>query len=262
LYGTLRVAGFALADIDGNGLDEVLLTTYFGNVFWYRHGLMLDTMPGGRYHRSWKTGSLSFGTKILDVSDVTGRGYHSLLITDPDAYTNLYGASFLYNTGISLRDSCVAAAEGQYVMDKFSTTAVGVGDRSGDGRSEFIVGSSANDAQGFLAVFLGDSSYGPAVNAVVENTSLPRSSLLLDLFPNPVSTELAVLGNATQVSGYPCEITIDDILGRHCVSVFQGRLPASGVREHVPVSSLPAGTYVCRFRSGGEQATRVFAVVH
>src|SRR5579883_1083290 len=233
--------GFNMFDVDGDGVDDILLSGYDEDyspdlqvdrtVFVYKGGKNISPYPTYYFHRPFQTNSAAFGTKIVDVGDVTGHGYHSVLITDPEAYGNAVGAVFLYNMGKALKDSCVATASGFDIShggfdNSFGLQVAAPGDLNGNGKASIIIGAQESDdpiGAGWCFVFSGDTSYGPV--GVHEPLIVPQYFTLNQNYPNPVSTTTDIAFAITDAKLYGAELTLDiyDMLGKKLLTAYQGK---------------------------------------
>src|SRR5579883_1142225 len=231
--------GFGVFDVDGDGVADILLEGYDNNydpslktdkaVFVYKGGKNISPYPTYYFHRPFQTNSAAFGTKIVDVGDVTGRGYHSLLVTDPEAYGNAVGAVFLYNMGKALKDSCVATASGFDIShggfdNSFGLQVAAPGDLNGNGKASIIIGAQESDdpiGAGWCFVFSGDTSYGPV--GVHEPLIVPQYFTLNQNYPNPVNDVTDIVFAVTDAKLYGATITLNiyDMLGKKLFTAYQ-----------------------------------------
>jgi len=109
--------GFTITDIDNDSVDDVLLGGSRG-VLVYGGGETIHSNPTHIFHRPFETSSALFGAVILNLGDITGRGYSSLLVTDPDASLGNQEnvAIFLYNIGKGLEDKSSTATHATRVV--------------------------------------------------------------------------------------------------------------------------------------------------
>lgn len=211
-----------------------------------------------------------FGSCILDMGNVTGRGYHSLLVTDPGALINQTGAVFLFNIGSALKDSCVAMASGpRGSFDALGITAISPGDLTDDGRNEIMVGGNVEPSAyghrvGTVRVFLGDSLYGPEVSSVHEYRPNPAQLSLDQNYPNPVSTTTDISFEIYNAVPSAAEVTLKlyDILGNECATLYHGVADGYKTTVRIQTQRLPQGTYIYRLAAGEHVVSRIMSVLH
>lgn len=268
------VASVQMIDVDGDGVDDLCLSGYdnkyrpgqpaYTCVFVYEGGDSISPLPSYFFHCPHQTGSFEFGTKIIDLGNLTGHNYHTIAITDPDASDGgtENGAIFLYNIGKALKDSCVAYGAGpQGYMDNFGTNIISLGD------SEFAVGADADsiaigayDHGGRVFVFHGSSSYGPVV-VVDDAVSLPNEFWLSQNYPNPFSNTTTIPFAFQTARNARVVLSVYDMLGREVTRLYDGA--AGEAPTHIQFSSagVPSGAYVARLISAGRTAERIIQIV-
>src|SRR5579883_1676208 len=269
--------GFGVFDVDGDGIDDILLEGYDNNysqnlkvdktLFVYKGGKNISPSPTYFFHRPFQTNSAAFGTKIIDVGNFTGRGYHSLLVTDPQA-NGLGGEVFLYNMGKALKDSCVAVATYGFSSgdgEGFGTQVAAPGDLKGDGRTEIVISSYAESQStsgtGAVVVFSGDTSYGPV--SVHELFAAPQYFTLNQNYPNPVNDVTDIVFAVTDAKLYGATITLNiyDMLGKKLFTAYQGKADTYEYTIRVDASGLHEGNYYYRLSCGGEEETKMMSVI-
>jgi hypothetical protein len=258
---------FFATDLDGDSASDLLVKSFDNNRYSLYHngGLVLgfrcgknpSREPAYTFHSPFNSG---MGNSVIDVGDACGRGYHSLLITDENSDIGAYGggAVFLYNIGKGYVDSCVAYAAGIYDMGGLGHTAIAAGDLSGDGLSDWIVGSKEappstnNEDNGKMAVFLGDPSYATPPSGVQELGQPTSTVPTLTCYPNPCRSAVFLRYDLAEV--HDTRIEVCDILGR---IVLGSNAPHGPALWRISVQSLSAGTYECRLISGTHTISRM-----
>jgi hypothetical protein len=262
--------GFSTIDADGDGVDDIFLSGYDNDykpsfkinttIFVYKGGANIDKLPTYYFHRPFQTNSSTFGTQMIDVGDVTGNKYHSLLVNDPDAYMG-GGAIFLYNLGKGLADACTGYAEGPYSdNDCFGCCLTALPDLDSDGRAEFATGYAGRNSDripigaGGVFILKGDAAYGPKVG-VDEQFNVPNRMGLIQNYPNPFSRLTTIYISLDATSGKEARLSVIDALGREVAVLLTG--PAGRMTHSVVFdgSKLPGGMYVCRFTLGEERVS-------
>lgn len=261
--------GFLITDANGDSVDDIVLGAADGAQV-FQGGIAVSPHPTYYFHKPVSTGSATFGQKLVNVGDVTGFGYPSLLVTDPDG--DLAGGSnggtiFLFNMGRALKDSCVAYASRQDFESYMGTTAISSGDVNGDGRMDFLVGrdesiSLGPDHVGGLTQFLGSSDYGPVT--VRELPVLPHALRLDQNYPNPfaTTTDIAFAITDSRLADAEVTITLYDMLGDCVGTVYRGTADGFAYTVRLDATRLPAGIYCYRLVCGGQQLARRLSVAH
>lgn len=148
-------------DIDGDGYRD-----YAGGA---RNASHVVLEGGAVYVWSGKTGQLihrldgtvpfsAFGLRFTSIPDVDGDGRHDLLIGAPEELFDL-GAIYLYSGASGQR---LQRRPGQTPWGKFGTSMSSIGDITGDGYPEVIVGAPFADQERGEVVVL----KGPSLNPV------------------------------------------------------------------------------------------------
>lgn len=267
--GDLGGYGFSF-DADADSVDDIEMAVG-GVVLVYKGGEHIDSLPTYQFVTPVPTyTTFNFGTIILDIGDISGHGYHSMLVTDPEA-GGLVGAVYIYNLGKALKDSCVAYAFGQQTyIGYFGTQAIAIGDVNHDGLSDVMVSALEDTVNGgggqytgAIFVFLGNASYGPTVD-VDESNAAPLNYCLLQNFPNPgsTSTEIQFSVNGS-ISGYhTVEVKLYDMLGRELKTLFRSEAPQGTYILHVACDDLATGLYYYRLRYGEKELTKTLSIIH
>jgi hypothetical protein len=248
-------------DISGDGIDDILVESIDhkryaatksggGLVLGYTCGNNPSQDPTYSFHGPRKINEINFGDRIIDVGDICGKGYHSILIsaeTTPVLSID-DGAVFLYNVGKGYRDTCVGWAHSTGQPSAFlGHTSIAVGDINGDSLADFMVGSNdgpivgSTDFNGRLIVFLGDSSYAtPTTGVEGETIMVPGAGIAL--FPNPCQDAVWADCSFPEVrTGRVVELV--DMLGR---TVQRLRAEGRTASTHMDMKGLPAGAYLVK----------------
>ncbi len=263
--GTVSV-GYALMDVDGDGVEDIVIGTTSATLV-YKGGTNIMPTPKFIFRPLPSLLYFDYGAKIVDVGDATGRGYHSILVADPDVSNGGLngGTIYLYNIGKALSDTVKAYAVGGY-GEAIGTQVAAPGDLNGDGKADFIVGyqdGNPNDVQGGgeVTVFLGDTSYGPV--AVREPQNAPQSFTLAQNYPNPVNDVTDIVFAVADARLYGAEVTLDiyDMLGKKMLTAYRGKADNYEYTIRVDASSFPPGSYYYRLSCGGEQMTKMMNII-
>lgn len=256
--------GFIVCDVNDDSTED-LIFGHAERVVWYKGGATISPYPSGYFSKPKLTGSATYGSKLVDVHDVTGRGYPSLLITDPegDLAGGMQGGTvFLFNMGKALKDSCVAYASRQDFESYFGTQAIAVNDVSGDGLADFLVGGLSDHLAGYVAMFKGSPNYGPL--SVQQTITPPTGFLLEQNYPNPVvdDTRITFAIPDNQLDGSEVTVKLYDVLGKFITTVYRGVVDGFGYTLRFGASNLPSGNYTYRLSCAGKQLVRKMNVVH
>jgi len=248
-------------------VDDILLGDTWGDVLVYRGGDSISPIPTDTIRRPFVTESATFGANIVNVGDITHRGYSVLAIADPsssfDGYNN--GSVFLYPIGRAYRDSCTAYMSGpQADMDAFGTQIIPMPDVDGSNNG-FMIGSDEDvfgtggslSGAGAIYVFRGDTTLGPPVS--VRQIPVIHSAISLsESYPNPTGNNAVV--SFTTPPGVEALLMLYDILGKPVKELYHGST-GNGIVT-INAVSLSAGVYVYRLTCGNSSVSRLLSVVH
>lgn len=256
--GQLAYGGYSF-DVDADSVEDIVMAAG-GVVMAYKGGSHIDSLPTYYFTTPFPNGTTTyFGSTILDVGDISAHGYHSMLVTDPEA-NGVNGAIYIYNIGKHPKDSCVAYAFGP--PSYFGEQAIAIGDANSDGLADIMVSSSAQD-EGEVFVFLGDPSYGSPTE-VVEHESVPSSFDLQQNYPNPFSrtTQISFSTDITAGGHSTAQLRLYDVLGREVKMLFNDHVEQGRYVVHVDGSKLPEGSYYYRLCHEGKEIVRRLNIVH
>jgi len=236
-----------LADVFGTGIDAIIYGSSPRTYVYGGKGGAIPSEPTFYFSDFDSLVSGGFGSVVADIGDISGHGYHSLLISDLDWGGNNVGKIYIFNLGKALKDSCVAYAEGpEGFEDFFGVQAIPLGDLDGDGRAEFAVAGDETLQPlhaGRIYIFYGDSSYGPS--GVKDWLAAPSIFTLSQNYPNPFSTSAEVSFTVVEPSLYGKEITLTlyDMQGKEIETAYHGT--ADGMQHNVRIDAaeLPSGNY-------------------
>jgi hypothetical protein len=242
-------------DADGDGRGDLLVGAPWEApprvyLFSGASGTLRQTLT------SLTSGYNAFGTSIAGVPDVTGDGRGDLLIgaslarlhNSPAsaAYMTDAGRAFVYDgaTGALVQILHSPNAE---VAGQFGQGVAGVGDVSGDGRGDLLIGAPYENP--------GTSPYQAGRAYVFSRFPLGESALVSDahsaravISPNPACDYAALWFSLEEPS--EVRLALYDVLGRKGAAVEAGRLGAGPHRLGLDLSGFPAGVYVWRLTTG------------
>ncbi len=258
--------GYLIDDADADGIDDIILGSY-AEVLIYRGGDSISPQVTYRLHPPHL--AASFARKIIDAGDITGRGYHTLVVNYPtDSYTGyMNGAVFLYNMGKALKDSCVAAGYGPVGFDDyFGTSVIPLSKIDSSNIPGFMVGRAEGSAAtlhtGAVTAFYGDTSYGPMVG-LREDGSIPVVFSLSQNYPNPSSGETTIDFSVLdpRLYGSSVTVTLYSEYGEKAQTLYRGMADNIIRALHIDTETLPSGNYFYRLTCGGREETRMMSIM-
>jgi len=262
VQGSGLATGIAIINAYDDSTADIALGTVSAVLIYRGGGFIADT-PAFAFHRPFETSSTQWGSDIVDVGNITGRGYSTLLVTDPDASLGNQenGAIFLYNIGKGLKDKCVGYARGNEFAGKFGTSVIAIGDVNNDSKNDFMVGGDAygkTDHAGYVAVFLGDTIYGPTT-AVREIGVTPTVISLAQNYPNPCSVNTIV---TFDIAGErEVKLNVCDAVGRVVTTVISERVNTGRYAANIITQNLSNGTYRYDLTDGNSHISKIMTVV-
>lgn len=159
-YGT---AVDLIADLDGDGLDEVLVGAYLDGTNGNQAGKVevLSGASGSVIHVRYAESALDhFGFAVARAGDVDGDGFEDFVVGAPMAGFNSDGKVYVYS---GLTGAEIWSVAGPSPFMRLGTSVAGAGDLDGDGRAEVIVGANGddldpNDDRGSATVYSGQDA--------------------------------------------------------------------------------------------------------
>src|SRR5579883_525986 len=226
------MGSFVIADADGDGIDDMILGSY-SEVLIYKGGKTINPHVTNLLHPPPNVQVASFAVIITDVGDITGRGYHTIVVSYPTDSNSGYlsGAVYLYNFNVgdnAPKDECVADGFGPVGFeDSFGQTVIASGNANGKGQHSFMVGRTEGTAAtahgGGLTAFWGDTSFGPMVG-VREDGSIPVVFSLGQNYPNPFSGETHIDFSVLdpRLYGSSVTLTLYNEFGENVATLYRG----------------------------------------
>ena len=241
----LNSSALACFDANGDGIADLLWTNRDGQGDWvYIHygGVAFDTIPGLKLQ---DPGVANFGNAIINAGDMNGDGHDDILVAAYRA-TNTSGFVFVFGGGPQI-DGTFDAAVGMDSDSDFGVSVSSVGDVSGDGLSDIIVGAPAYDFaisnKGYWGIFKGDSAI--RVTPVKEGEQLPRVMTLHQAYPNPFNPQTTIRYDLNRSATVTLEVF--NVLGqRVTLLVHGGKVPGS-YEAVLDGSGLASGAYLYRW---------------
>jgi len=265
------MGSFVIADADGDGIDDMILGSY-SEVLIYKGGETINPHVTYLLHPPPNVQVASFAVIITDVGDITGRGYHTIVVSYPTDSNNGYlnGAVYLYNLNVgnnAPKDECVADGFGPVGFeDSFGETVIASGNANGLGQYSFMVGRTEGTAatahSGALTAFWGDTSFGPMVG-VREDGSIPVVFSLGQNYPNPFSGETNINFSVLdpRLYGSSATLTLYNEFGEKVKTLYSSTADNIIRSLHFNAEELPSGNYFYRLECGGRETTRMLTIL-
>lgn len=237
--------GLACIDVNADGRKDLLWATldsaravsiYFGRSD-FRPEPDLQLRDPGVGH---------FGFQIVDAGDMNGDGYNDIAVGCPQA-DYVTGLVFVFSGGPSMND-VFDAAVGKTQDSDFGYSLASLGDVTGDGLADLIVGRPRYDfgkEKGYWAVFKGSRNIPVPVGAL--HAGIPAEFVLGEPYPNPFNPTTTVpftVAVHSQVT-----LTLYDALGRRIETLLhEEREPGSYITT-AQGSSLASGVYFIEMKA-------------
>ena len=152
----------AVGDIDGDGLDDALVTADQASIDGTRNGAVL-LLPGSSIGGTGEAGDEvliagestyhDFGSDLANVGDIDGDGVDEVFISAPGNYEDLFLQGVVYRIpATALADSSFSLPDadrilGESVRSRLGTTHA-LGDFTGDGYDDVLVVSTEHQSSG------------------------------------------------------------------------------------------------------------------
>lgn len=242
--GVLTSHGLACMDANGDGIDDLLYTT--------SDQLFAPTIHvhyGGPFFSSWPTlnlhnlGVANFGNRIIDCGDMNGDGFSDITVAAYRATTTA-GFVFVYAGGPQI-DSLYDAAAGYGADSDFGESLAALGDVTGDGLDDVIVGAPYYDfgrEYGYWAVIMGDSTM--TVTGVDDGAFVASIFRLYSAYPNPFNPSAEIRYDLSERARVLIEVY--SINGEHVATLVNAEQEPGSRSVTFDGRSLSSGTYFYR----------------
>ncbi len=220
---SIPVFGLAVFDANGDGHDDLIWAIQDSqatriNVHYGRTNF--DTIPDLQLQNP---GVGTFGFTIVNGGDMNGDGYNDIVVGCPDASVTS-GIVLVYGGGPQI-DRFFDAAVSRSAASYFGRSVSSLGDISGDGLADIIVGRPLypdGNERGYWGVFKGDSAI--TVTSVGTERAIPTNFFLEQAYPNPFNPTVTIGFTVRQSA--TVKITVFDILGQEITTlVDEEKLP-------------------------------------
>jgi hypothetical protein len=244
-------SGLASFDVNGDGIDDLLWTNRpspggIDRIYVHYGGVAFDTVANLVLQNP---GVANFGNAIVNAGDMSGDGNIEIAVAASQA-TITSGFVFIFEGGLRLDDQFDAAVGMQSESD-FGRSVSSVGDVTGDGLADIIIGAPTyafGNNKGYWGIFKGDST----ITEVKEGYALPTVFLLHHSYPNPFNPKSTIRYDLNKTAFVTLEVF--DILGQRVAVLtneeqqpgiyrptFDGTCLASGVYLYHLMATTPDG---------------------
>jgi len=203
-----------LGDIDKDGFDDFIVTSYSYPPCIYYGGDPLDSVPKILEYP---------GTVANTCGDINDDGWEDIAVGFT-SYAGGSGAVFVYFGSSDMDTIADIFMPYDYSVElhfcfEFGKAVGSAGDFNGDGVDDLAVGAdisiNQNFNKGFLFVFAGDSNLPTGADEVTEGEPLPTEfNILRQNYPNPFNNRTNIEYELHGVNQRHVEVTIINILGQ------------------------------------------------
>lgn len=250
------IGGLAVFDANGDSKDDLLWTTVDASdsgrvkVFIHYGRTMFDTIPDMKLRNP---SAVQFGYALTNGRDMNGDGYNEVVVGCP-ASGAVFGVVIVYAGG-PLIDPFVDAAVSRGSDAAFGRTVASLGDVTGDGLADIIVGGPTDpfgENRGRWGIFKGDTNI--LVTAIQETSPLPDGFLLGDAYPNPFNPLTTIPYEAHVAAVVTLRIT--DVLGRVVTTLVHGEHQPGTYKTGFDGSVYASGVYYYQMHAVTNQGIR------
>jgi hypothetical protein len=237
-YG-LTSTGLACFDVNGDGIPDLLWTNYDSSNFVSVHygGPNIDSIPNLKLRNP---GVGNFGWPIINGGDMNGDGYDDIIVSAYDA-TSTSGFIFVFAGGPKI-DSYFDAAVGMSSDSWFGYSVSSLGDISGDGLTDIIIGAPEyefNNIKGYWGIYKGDTAIH--VTDVKEPAGLPSVFNLYQCYPNPFNPKTTIVYDLKKSGNVKLEVF--DNVGRSIATLVDELQRPGTYYKDYDGSNIASGVY-------------------
>jgi hypothetical protein len=243
--GGANLSGLACFDVNGDGKKDLLWTTvdslesvsiHFGRSDFRSEPDMRLQDPGVG----------NFGRQIVSAGDMNGDGYNDIAVGCPRA-DYVTGLVYVFSGGPSM-DDIFDAAVGKTQDSDFGYSLASLGDVTGDGLADLVVGRPRYDfgrEKGYWAVFKGSRNIPVSVGAL--RSDIPTEFALGEPYPNPFNPTTAV--SFTVASRSHVTLLLYDALGRRLETLLNEEREPGTYSTTIHGASLASGVYFIEMKA-------------
>ena len=248
--------GLAIFDVNGDVVDDLLWTNYDT----IEKTQVILVHYGRKNSKDFKTTPdlllrsppfASFDYNIINGGDLNDDGYNDVVI-GAGGFQNVFHYVLVYSGGPDM-DGKFDAAVGTDNASYFGQAIAAVGDVSGDGLADILVGAprygrfGLNENKGYWGVFLGDRRI--PTSSTPEPPIKPSAYKLNQNFPNPFNSTTVITYSLPVQS--QVRLRLFDILGKEIGTVLEGERSAGEYYLPLDLQSLPSGVYIYQLHAIG-----------
>lgn len=252
IKGTDDLGDVASFDVNGDGIDDLLWSNidYLSTVYIHYGKVTIDSLPNLKLKNPGVGG---LGDVIVNGGDLNGDGYNDIVCGAPGNAQDL-GALLVYCGGPKI-DVNFDAAASLSVQSQFGYSISSVGDISGDGLDDIVVGAPSfqwYEDRGKWFILLGDTNIH--VTSVKTNvSSLPSNFQLLQNYPNPFNSSTVI--SYRLMSRANVTLSIYNILGQKLQDLISNNQDIGEHKIVFDASNFSSGVYYYKLTAVGSNNT-------
>jgi hypothetical protein len=234
----LLADALACFDANSDGIADLLWTAGDSATWVYIHygKTSFNTVPSLRLQNP---GVANFGNAIIDAGDMSGDGNIEIAVAASQA-TITSGFVFIFEGGKRLNSSYDAAI-GMSSNSDFGRSVFSVGDVSGDGSADIIIGAPnwefGISNKGYWGIFKGD----PTITVVSEIENVATFFTLYPCYPNPFNPRTTIRYRLNESVDVNLEVV--DMLGKQVAVLVQHNQPPGEYHQIFDGTGFASGIY-------------------